>query len=300
MKVIDTVKKSFFEYPTLYAFKKFEDIQFNVLHQYFIILGNGLEWANTKDKSKGGYLTDPKIFKKHGEWTRKIDLPYGKEKVNIDIEPYLSNTIYDLRIIDHEQTKRYSKLLKNSIQSNFLNKEGNKKEKRIYLEEDFKNVPLKTLLPGDKYNENYIYTLVEINPDENIDKVCGHRTSPYPNFQKEYSCFYEEGFQYIQDDWKEAALEHLIYWQNWFNDSEKIKLYHRHPVYTKSKDQDLLNTLKKQVKDGQSLKSVCKNYWFKEFDLNDKGAYQNAIKERWINEEKKIKSFLSKTIKTLR
>lgn len=82
MKLHDYVCEKINEYPSLYASvgDNFTDAEMRVLDQLFLVNGNGLEWAHTKDPSKGGYLADYRCYKRNGEWIRSYDPPYGKQK----------------------------------------------------------------------------------------------------------------------------------------------------------------------------------------------------------------------------
>jgi hypothetical protein len=86
MKLIDSVKKAIFSYPSIFLCGNFEDSMFNVLHHYFVVLGNGMAWANPKNPANGGYLTKERLVKKHGEWVRRPDADYGTQTFQKDID----------------------------------------------------------------------------------------------------------------------------------------------------------------------------------------------------------------------
>ncbi len=305
MKVIDTVKKSFFTYPTLYLSKNFDSIKFSVMEHMFIVLGNGIEWAKTKNLNQGGYLLEPHYHNRK----RVYDTPYGKDIIDIDITQYLqADKIYEFGEIDHKETKSsISAMSKIFVEMDeetkiiLLNKfvkrkssyEAEKRGKILWLESEFDKLPEKTLIPDQHYNETYKYFLRIIEPREEEDSSLGKR-NPYPNFQKQYSCFWEKGVEYIQEDWRIEAINHLSYWKEYFNDSERIKEYSNYPK--EKDDKEFLAILKRQIKDGASPKSVFDNYGYKPFDLNDKDAYKKASKERWDTDLSDIKSFIDETI----
>ena len=298
MKVIDSVKKSFFLYPSLYARKTYESVKFDVLHQDFIVLGNGIEWAHTKDPKKAGYLTEPKSRKVKGNWVRNYDLPYGRFKVEIDIEPYLENEIYQLREIDHEETKRslaqwapfidIDNISKKSYHiseiRNYCVKVFDSKKQTLFTEQEFNKLPPNTLLPGEKYNTSYKYFLRWIEKKDSSEK-----RNPYPNFSREYSCFWEPGVRTIQDDWREVGIEHLQYWKEYFDDNEKIKSYSSYP-----NPKELEQHIKKYyVKEGKTIKQIAKEYEFPGFDGKN---YKEMAFHRWEKDLKETKEFIEETI----
>ena len=101
MKILDSVNESITQYPKLYLTKNYEHSKFLVLNHMFIVLGNGYEWAVTKNPKHGGYLTD--------EWEQKrtYNTPYGKKKCNVDITKFFTEDVYELRKIDHTETIKW-------------------------------------------------------------------------------------------------------------------------------------------------------------------------------------------------
>lgn len=78
MKLEDYVRKSIWEYPSLYKDVDYAKSRLKVLNQVFFTLGNGLELAHTKDPEKGGYYVHPRSREVNGDWVRCLDKPYGK------------------------------------------------------------------------------------------------------------------------------------------------------------------------------------------------------------------------------
>jgi hypothetical protein len=309
MKIIDTVKKSFFEYPTLYHNVDFNSIKFGIMHHMFIVLGNGIEWAKTKTPKNGGYLIEPRYHNRE----RVYDAKYGKETIDIDITPYIKgDKIYSLELIDHIETERhydsFVKILtevkevsedkityyKNLLIAPKIKRGEKNPHQRVWLESEFDKLPPNTLLPSDGYDKKYTYFLREIEKREDTSLLSG--IHPYPNFDKQYSCFWKKNAEYIQEDWRIEAINHLSYWKEYFNDSERIKGYSHHPEYNKEREQEFLDILKRQITEGQKPKYVFDNYGYKPFDLNDPNAYQEAIKERWERNLQEEKSFIDETI----
>jgi len=95
------IDKSIYTYPSLYKAHDRRTSRLLVLDHLFNTIGNGYEWANTKDPAKGGYLTEPNSRKLHGDWVRNYDLPYGKEKFQPLPEQFFSEQI--LRVREREQ-----------------------------------------------------------------------------------------------------------------------------------------------------------------------------------------------------
>ena len=268
------------------------------------MLGNGIEWAHTKDPKKAGYLTEPKSRKYKGEWTRKYDLPYGKLKIDLDIEPYIQNDIYELRKIDHERTKKSlidwaSFMEVEEIKNNayHITEERNYGESKIFQQtlftaDEFDKLPPNTLRIGDKYNESYNYFLALVKKSESSDK-----RQPYPNFQKQYSCFWEDGSELIQDDWKEAGYEHMKYWQEFYNDEERIKLdfHYPKPENIKSLKEHIEKYYIKEKK--KTIEQIAKDNDFPDFDGNN---YEALTWYRWNKDVKKTKEFLEETLLKLK
>lgn len=104
MKLEDYVKQSIVAYPILYLDKTYELSRLKVLNQIFLVLGNGMEWAWTKDPSKGGYMVDPVVKKVKGEWIRQHDLPYGKATFNSpNFQRYFEEPLIEILKVDHSQ-----------------------------------------------------------------------------------------------------------------------------------------------------------------------------------------------------
>ena len=255
MTVIETVKNSIVKYPGPYACENFEDSKLNVLEQFFIVLGNGIEWAYTKDPKKAGYLTEPMHYRKNDEWTRKFDLPYGKRVCPVaNIDRYFNEkmfTVYD--------------------------KDYRTNHKTYYVfESDL----------GPYMDDAYM----KLENDRN------KRDSPYPNFQKQYSCFWEPGVEYIQEDWRLAGIQHLSYWQEYFKDPERVKTYSHYHIGEKQV-KSLQEYIEKYFqKEGKTIKQIAKEYEFPEFDGTN---YQLMSAKRWEKELSSNLEFIEETIAKL-
>lgn len=184
MLLDDSVKQSISKFPCLYYCENYEKSKFQVLHQYFIILGNGFDWANTENPEDGGYLIEPKYVRINGEWERDFDLPYGHQKFSLDSR-FFKEKLYEL-------WKKHSE----------LELDYNVKPKRYFESE---------IEPFNKQE----FVLLPCNSKVRID--------PYPNFDKKYSCFWRIDPKLIKPDWKSAGIDHLLYWKDYFNDPERMK-----------------------------------------------------------------------------
>jgi hypothetical protein len=100
MKVKDYISKSIQEYPSLYKSSTYEDSKLLVMNHVFFTNGNGVEFAQTEKPEEGGYCVDPKHKKVKGEWERKIDKPYGKEKSKKIPAGYFDDVIYYVGSMD--------------------------------------------------------------------------------------------------------------------------------------------------------------------------------------------------------
>ena len=291
MKVIDAVKLKFFKYPTIYPGKSYDDVKFEVMHNYFIGGGGG-QWAYTKVPEKGGYLTEPVSKKIRGEWVQKFNLPYGKLVIKTDIEPYFKEKIYELKEIDHVISKEFISRLPDAtvfiMEKPFRDKyDFETLKKTIYLHSELKDIPPKTLMPEEKYNPSYVYFLKELKFRSKRDYPSHIQTN------KEYSRFYEPECEYIKDDWRAAGIEHLEYWKDYFNAADRIKTYSGYPDPKKQKEYIEEHCIAK----GQTIQQIAKDYEFPDFDGNN---YTELSWYRWNKELKKIKEFIAETLHKLK
>jgi len=279
MKVIDCVNMNINAYPSLYMLKNYEESTFAVLHHYFVVLGNGIEWAHTYDPKTGGYLTDPKYKEIYGEWVRVKNKPYGKEKYKIDPRAFKEKIFYFVKI-DTDRSEKGS----------------------ITPVEVYK---YKTIFESDLKELKKKYRICE----SHIDYVHGFHThyyypvnmyslinNPYPNFSKRFSCFWSIDPKFIQEDWRLAGINHLKHWQKYFNDKERVKGYHyyKNPVSLKK---FITKTYKNNTKKYPDwIQSVRDNY---EFQIFNGSNFEELANTRWKTELQKTKKFLSNTLKRL-
>lgn len=284
MKVIDAVNLSIANYPTLYLAPTYEESKRAVLHHLFIVLGNGIEWANTKDPKKGGYLTSPEYRRmKNDEYKRKIDRPYGKEKHPLDPRFFTENC-YEFAPIDTKLSPIFKVL--------GAWRDLNRNEKDEILFEQELSTRKDWVLCGTKDYPDTTKYVAEL-----IDKKVRDR-DPYPNFSKQYSCFWEPGVEYIQPDWLDAAIEHLEYWVTYFNDDKRSEEYHYR--YNANTIKDVIKLAKEQAeKVGKDWVTVLHKEWeWPSFDPA-KTNKENA-NDHWYNKElPKTTKFLKETLEKL-
>ena len=96
MKIKDYISKSIQGCPVLFKDIDYEKSKLKVLDQIFFIIGNGLKFAETKNKNKeeGGYLVIPKYIDDGYNYKRLKDKPYGQIKFKEIPEDYFESTIY--------------------------------------------------------------------------------------------------------------------------------------------------------------------------------------------------------------
>jgi hypothetical protein len=310
MKIKDYINKKITEYPIIYLKEDYETSKFSVLHHIFIVLGNGCKWAYTKSPNKGGYLTDPKYYKKHDEYIRKYDQPYGKEKHELDSRMFTED-VYELSVLDNNGYPKpdYSKPSRLYFSSNLKDIDVN------YIDGEINDsLRLKVMIETEisDRNQNYNELITDkvnkiINPNndikfilEKIDKKFDTKwnktqNNPYPNFQKKYSCFWEIEPHLIKDDWKEEGIKHLKYWQIYFNDPERYKNYAYYP--NDRNNNDLISRIESNYKNKENwVKKVCEDYQCPIFNGQN---YQDMVDYRWNDHLNKVKEFLKETIERL-
>jgi len=281
MKVIDCINKNINDWPSLYLMDNYEDSAFNVLHHYFIVLGNGVEWADTGDLKTGGYLVEPIARRVGDEWERMKDSPYGEEKHELDFRAF-KEKIYWVRVIDHATTKELEILMPD------MNDVDN--TKAMYESELIKLV--KKGLAISKYSHlthESLYYFSEISKHRSREK-------PYPNFKKEYSCFWEIEPHLIQKDWRLAGIGHLKYWRNYFNAPERVKNYHYYKNPKSLKEWITSHYKNKPEKYPDWIQTVRDNYEYQRFNGENFGEMSEI---RWEKELSRTKMFISETIERL-
>lgn len=264
MRVIDTVKKAVLDWPSLYYQGNYEDSEFEVLHHYFIVLGNGIEWAHTKNPKQGGYLTHDSYYKRNGEYVRRYDKPYGKE-VTKDISHLFGQKLYDV-ILKEEYEKH-----------NFTSSID-------VWEEDI-----------HKYSDDIYYKRQQRFLKERlVEAGLKAERYPYPNFSKRYSCFWKPECAYIQDDWRDAARGHLTHWLEYFNDPQRHVTY-SHCHVTERNIREFKEWITKRYPE-KSLTEVAVEYGIPNFQ----GAtIEELSKVRWDKTLSKTLLFLEETLKRL-
>lgn len=278
MTVDDHVAQCIATYPTLFLLGTYEASKIKVLEQAFIVLGNGYEWAYTKDPTKGGYLIEPKSKKVKGEWVRKYDEPYGKVKFHGNIQDYFTNPVYKITSVEASRDD-FRRLIVNNELSNdeYIKKRTELHHNRLLLKKRISENKPAWLR---RYSSSYVYVV----GDEELEEIKFHYKNmgievegelasrrqlcwdnqgspkpyhPYPNFQKTYSCFWEEEVKYIQEDWRLAAIEHLEHWLSYWNTDlwkENTSRYKDNHSAGKQEQQEAIVFLEKTISKLQTCK----------------------------------------------
>lgn len=200
MKLMDSVKRSIWEYPVVFLCDNLEDSIFNVLHHNFLVLGNGMYWARTVSPENGGYLLSETPVENNGG--QLPDPDYGAVKFSKDINPLFRERQYAVLLGTFP-------IKKEIVPQNKLKRYENKKHFLI----DNKRTP-----------------------------------EPYPYFEKRLSVLWEESVQFMQDDWRQAAIRHLGHWLRYFEDEEKSQSFLHKNRYDRKTAMDFLDETIKMLK----------------------------------------------------
>jgi len=278
MKVIDCVNESINSHPSLYMADNYEESTFEVLHHYFIVLGNGIEWADTGDPKTGGYLTHPVHRESDDEWVRIKDKPYGEEKYELDSRPFFKEDLFYFGEIDQETSSE-----------DFM---ARKLSEKIVFESEL--IELKKKYKVCEFSTDYVkgfHTHCILKTGRYL-----HDGDPYPNFSKRYSCFWEIEPNLIQEDWRLAGIDHLEYWREYFDDEERVKGYHYYKNPESLKKFVIEFYKNKPEKHPDWIQAVRDGYEFPEFDGDN---FEEFASLRWKKELKKTKEFISETLERI-
>lgn len=282
MKLHDHICKSICDWPTLYLLDNFESSKIRVLDHLFGTLGNGVEWAHTKNPKQGGYMCEDRHRKVKGEYVRIFDKPYGKEKFEKDInkkyiEPIIE--VYDWRcrkVIFVGTLEEYN----NNPEKETWEDPENKEEEdfdicRFRVNKDIRNSNL-------KYHSTFVDTSLKF-----------YGWHPYPYFGKDYSPLWEIEPEDIKDDWKEGALYWLKECKEFFLDDKRVKTYSHYP--TKINIRDFKKYVLKEM-ETKTVDDINKMYGTTSFTGDN---FEEVEMERWDNNLKNIMSFINETIERL-
>jgi len=288
MKLIDFAKRSLHMYPTLYLFPTWEASYIRILDHTFGVIGNGLTWAKTKDLKKGGYLCQEEFRKYNGEWVRKLDKNYGADKYNFDMKSFFEEPVvcvYNMGIcedkfvgtlkeFEEHKDKKYWK--ENSF--NFL---GSMSVSEMFMI-DY------NVMERNLKKDPFVETASE-KDNLNFDH---YGWAPYPDFQKEYSPLWEDGSEYIQEDWKQGALYWLSECERFFKDPERIKTYHEYP--TRKNIKELKDFILKYMEEGKYKNSDNVNEAYKTTCFSGEN-FEEMAWERWDKEFLRTLKFIKET-----
>jgi hypothetical protein len=265
MKIADYISKCIQEYPSLYKDLDYERSKMKVLCQIFFTNGNGLKMAETEDPSEGGYVVDPKYkrSKETGDWIRRTDKPYGKEKYKKLPDSYFDDVVYYVYTSDYPIETIYRK--------------GERTGDKVYFRYDKKT--------NNPRREPKLY---EAKSD--------HKFSPYP-FSKGYciACdvFYNNVF--LQSDWMDELIvlceRTLVY----FNSKDEYTENVYYPTDHKIKG-DLKYFNEKFEKDGiNGVKDLRKIWGYEDGEtVPDYEEIEQRKNKAWEKFHKEQLEFLTK------
>lgn len=263
MKIKDQISKSIQEFPSLYKSKNYEESKLKVLDHLFFVIGGGLEFAETETPEEGGYITEPKFKKIDGEWERKKDKPYGKEKYAAIPEDYFDSIVYYVygtqEPIIHVRKDRY--------------------RTKVYYK-----------FPKHKH---------EFEKPKLYEAFSEHKFRPYPiskNFSLACDVLYKNTF--LQDDWMAELLILCKRTLEYFNDENQYKENIYYPKDSKIK-QDVKyfeETFSKRGVEG--VRDLRKTWGYAaKNDCPDYEEVRARKQESWDKFIKEQKAFLNEFIK---
>lgn len=200
MTLYDTVKKTLFEYPTLFLAYDWELSKMLVYSHWF---SNSRidDWA-VSNKGQEGYLTKQKFHNRK----RKFDLPYGKEKFDIPLSRILSEPIVQIR--------------KAKIKWGYAHAENNYSDSLLWhgfiseLPEIFMNcVPEFSKVTTKSYEYDYQFLDIEFNWD-NPEYVIDYEIYPQTRFNPLSRTRYNDEIvspNIIKPDWLLGMYEYNIF-----------------------------------------------------------------------------------------
>lgn len=216
MKLEDYVRKSIWQYPSLYKDVDYEKSEMKVLDHVFFTCGNGLELAQTEDPTQGGFYVSPTMKRVKGEWERLPDKAYGVEKFRKLPKDYFKYPVYYVSQGNGGRDASESAyIVKNELygQDSVYIRIHQEIELNASLE---KETTLESLFRGPRL----------------VEAESRHPFRPYP-ISVDYSAFGDlKNGAFLQPDWMDglvrvsrAALEYYL-------DPERTKTEHSHPSFT--------------------------------------------------------------------
>ena len=214
MKLLNQIKKSIYTYPCISLFSTFEASQLRILDHFFGVLGGGYEWANTKNPKRGGYLCEPKYYKRKDEWIRVYDKNYNEESIDTNLEAYFKEPVVE--VATHPSYKQLFTGTLSEFEQHPDKQEWESSCFNLHNKKEYKLDAKYTIT----YNiiQSNVRHLSRFHKDNWFEFDCWQ---PYPNFSKDYSPFWKPGVEYIQEDWRYGALWWLQECKRYFNDDVK-------------------------------------------------------------------------------
>jgi hypothetical protein len=227
MRIEDYVAKSINDHPFLYYGPSYERAKFSVLHQAFIVLGNGLGWAHTEIPSEGGYLTEGTFYKDdEDEWVRGYDPAYGTVTVELDSRFWKEEMYCLSKIKSAFQESEWGTFVTPDIHTTENLFESEVKSRGI-LQKPHVFIDCLDAVCGvvsEKEYDSSIHTHI-LRKIDRTRKTEIKNYNPYSNFSKRFSCFWEIEPALIQEDWLVEGVAHLKHWEKYFSDPERYKYY---------------------------------------------------------------------------
>lgn len=185
MKLIDAIKESINEYPSLYKGDTWEQSRLKVLNQIFLVNGSGYSWTKPKDPTTGGYISESKYHKRNH--TKIIDKPYGKVKyTGPDLnDQYFKDKIYYIYVPDNAK-----------IVDVHDNMADDKWKRKINIR-----------FSGIKEEKDPIMKEFGINGPKLMEAKCNNDFSPYPISKYAKICQLYDDDIFIQPDWLLGAID---------------------------------------------------------------------------------------------
>lgn len=192
-----------------------------VLSHMFLTTGNGLKFAHTKNPEKGGYIVYPRYRNLHGEEIRIYDKPYGKEKyIGPDLDKVWNS---DATLIEIQKGFGLgSEVVWVGLDEDFDQIKDNFPIAELKSEYD---LPKKDQYFIKKYTKNSKDEYIAMRKERGVDEK-ELTWNPYP-FSKNYSILSNIENQFIQPDYRDAAIYILNHTLNYLKDKDGYNEYYR-------------------------------------------------------------------------
>ena len=286
MYLEDYIKKSIYEYPSLYKCNTYEDSRIRVLSHIFFSNGNGLDFAHTKDKAKGGYVVDDaRYHTRHGDHIRTFDQPYGKVKFDVNLvdDQYFLDKIFYISI-GFEQRDAY-------VSHVAVMKESYSRKVRANIRVTGLAEPEQE--EGDDDNAEYRRLRRRLMQDVSLtESKCDSDFSP--SFSEGYNMLEKvwKGENFLQHDWMDGAIELVKRTLEFFKDPEQVVKHHYFPKES-DVNRDKKTFDERLEKEGQSGVDKLRKIW----GYEEGETIEEHKNRQWKDIEKRSVEFLEKFLK---